>query len=281
MKLKMYTLLLSMILAILTSGCSSKSKEASDPMGESRVYFTAQYLDKDLNGDQIADPISIECKKHVYNYLNDYKITVELGKKDLTYKGSAANLNSGINFWPKYPDEGYQYFYLTADGPSDDPSAIIFELDKKGIRMIIEAYGIIKEFDMDGKLYTDYSRTQDKYKQLLSYYDLKKGNAVFIPKEQLVGKPLEYDHRLILFNDVKSKSRSFMSNVYSESDEDLKSTLSSYAKGEVAKVIEPHEKLTIMDIDRGDSGNHIINVRIKVRCGDGTIGWLEWMNGGD
>ncbi len=281
MKLKVYFLLLTMVSAILLSGCSSKSKEVSDQMPESTVYFTAKYLDKDLNGDQIADPISIECKKHSYNHLNDYKITVKSGTKEHTYSGSTDNLNSGINFWPGGLDGVCEYFYLTAEGPSADPCAIFFRLDKDGVKKIMDVYGIIKEIGPESKVYTDYSTTQDKYKQLLSYYDLKKGQVVFIPKTDLIGKPLEYDHTLILFNEVESQHRSFMSNVYLEKEEDINKILSMYSKDDVAKVIKPHEKLAIMDIDRGPKDNYISNVRIKVRCTDGSEGWLEWMNGGD
>lgn len=72
-----------------------------------------------------------------------------------------------------------------------------------------------------------------------------------------------------------------MSNVYLEKEEDINKILSMYSKDDVAKVIKPHEKLAIMDIDRGPKDNYISNVRIKVRCTDGSEGWLEWMNGGD
>lgn len=207
---------------------------------------------------------------------NSFKISISSKGKEYNLEGYGAMLIPRIFFADFDDTDEHVDFYVYDDGLSADPATTIYRLTDEGIKELIGLQGHITSYDGKGRIFTDYSKTYDKYKQVLSYYELDKG-VVYVPKEELVGRPLEYDKKLILYNQTEDSYGTLMSDV------DVDYFIDQIDKKYIAKVTEPNEALKIVDIDNSFQKMHegVINIRIKVETPDGKQGWLEWMNGGD
>lgn len=305
MKKNSLVVLLCIALALGTIGCSNESKistkktktaatnnsQISPSKNQQEVTFK-----RDINKDGAEENIKVIFKCEVQEKgLNDaipiraqsYEIDVTSGDKHYTYEAKdVCNVIPEVKFADFDTKDKYIEFYINSEGPSDDPSSAIFRFDNNDIKKICDTVGYIKEYDREGKIYTDFSKTYDKYAVALSYYDINKGKVQYLNKNNLIGKKLQYDNSLILFTDYTDKSKYYKSYIDDNSGkEEIQKVISNYSKDSIVKVCDPNEVLTITDIDNTYHGlfkeGKERNIRVKVKTSDGKEGWLEWLNGGD
>lgn len=307
MKKRSLTILLCIVITAGLAGCSNESKE--DP--EKATITTAKIITpsttmknnnqelnfkRDLDKDGIEEGIKIIFKfgnegssteEVDMGKVKTYEIIITSGDKQYTYEAkNETNVIPQVKFADFDTKDKYIEFYINSEGPSDDHSSAIYKFDNNNIKKIYDTVGYIKEYDREGKIYTEFSKTCDKYAITLSYYDINKGKVEFINKESLKGRKLQYDNSLILFTDSAYKSNHLISGLYdSMGKEEINKIISSYDKDSIVKVCEPNEVLTIIDIDNTYHSTfkegRERNIRIKVRISDGKEGWLEWLNSGD
>ncbi|KYH33288.1 hypothetical protein CLTEP_21460 [Clostridium tepidiprofundi DSM 19306] len=263
-----------------TTKFSNKKRKSYDDLNYKR----------DLNKDGTKEEISIIFKHMENNSMQNYTITINTkGKKYTFKKDDIYNVFPKINFADFDINDKYIEFYIESDGPSDDPNSTIYRFDND-IKEICNIPGTIVSYDGFGKIYTTYSKTNDKYKVLLSYYDINEKKFVFNDKNNLIGKNLQYNNSLILFTDSADTSgvnkvicNSIIDNNMQKKE--IQKLLDRYNKETIVKVCKPNEILTIVDIDNTYHGNfkngNPKNIRIKVRTNDNKEGWLDWLNGGD
>ena len=239
--------------------------------------------EKDLNNDGIKEKINIlfKYRENENNDIQSYAITIESKNKKYTFeKNEMYNVISKINFADFNTNDKYIEFYIESDGPSDDPDSAVYRFDND-IKEICNISGTIDDYDGLGKIYTSYSRTNDKYRVLLSYYDINKKSLIFNSKGNIIGKKLQYNNPLILFTDSADIAGSNEINCESLISNDIKKDemqdiLNKYNKKTIVKVCDPNEILTILDIDNTYHGNFKNgierNIRIKVKTIDNKEG---------
>ena len=287
-------------LTLCITGCSSeikgKSKESKAAItngssGNTDVKNSDQELcfKRDLNKDGVEENIKVifKSKEAISERAQSYVIIINTGDKKYTYEAeSESNVIPGVNFSDFDTKDKYIEFYISSEGPSGDPSSSIYRFDNSGIKKLCDTVGHIKEYDREGKIYTEFSKTNDKYTVTLSCYDINKGKIEFVDKKNLVGKKLQYDNSVILFTDSAFKNRLSVSYLNdNDGKEEKDRIISNYERDSIVKVCEANEILTIVDIDityggifKDGTGR---NIRIKVKTSEGKEGWLEWLNGGD
>lgn len=288
-------ILVCLILAI--TGCSSRQKpndyakaagiDTSNPI-TFKLINESNYK-RDLDNDGVEEKIKFAFYKKQGANTNDeyYTISVTSGSRQYSYKSDTNyNISTNVNFVDFNTKDRLIEFYINSEGPSDDPSSAIFRFDKSGIKKVWDTAGYITEYDREGKVYTDFSKTHDKYRVTLSYYDIGKGSLVFADKNYLIGKKLQFDNSLILFTDIADKNNLCQSYVNdNQGIEGINKILASYKKENIVKVCKPNEELIIADIDNTYHGKFKYgnqrNIRIKVKTWDGKEGWLDWLNNGD
>lgn len=280
-------------------GCSNDSKVTTKNISESivvKIPNQEQIYKRDLNKDSVEEIIKVifkyenqgpNTKKEAPLKVNGYGITVTNGGKEYTWEeNSISNLIPIVEFADFDTSDKYIEFYIDSDGPSDDPGSAVYRFDDNGIIKICDTVGYIKEYDRVGKIYTDFSKTCEKYGVTLSYYDISKKCVEFINKSSLIGSKLQYDISLILFAD-SADLNSFCNSTIEDNlgKEEINKIVSSYNKDNIIKVCEPNEVLTIIDIDNTHHGMFMEgrerNIRIKVKTPEGKEGWLDCLNGGD
>lgn len=310
MKEKSLTVLLSIALTLSITGCSNErqvdaektktestssirtTKNSTDSVSSKKNDTELTYR-RDLNRDGIEEIIKVIFKYDTAGggmpeKAQSYDIYISSGDKQYTYEAKAeSNVNSDTIYFTDFETkDNYIEFYINSEGPSDDNMSAIYRFDGDGIKRVCDTVGYIREYDREGKIYTEFSKTHDKYAVTLSYYDINKGKVQFLSKSSLIGKKLQYDNSLILFTDNTNKSKSYKSYIDDNSGkEEVQKVISIYNKDSIVKVCEPNEVLTITDIDNTYHGlfkeGRERNIRIKVKASDGKEGWLEWLNGGD
>lgn len=305
MKKKSLAVLLCIALTLGTIGCSNGSKintektktattnnsQISSSKNEQEVTFK-----RDINKNGVEENIKVIFKCEVQEKgLKDaipiraqsYEIHVTSGDKHYTYEAKdISNVIPDVKFTDFDTKDNYIEFYINSEGQSDDNNSAIYRFDGNNIKKICDTAGFISEYDREGKIYSEYSKTHDKYAVTLSYYDINKGKVQFLNKNSLIGKKLQYDNSLILFTDYTDKSKSYKSYIDDNSGkEEVQKVISNYSKYSIVKVCDPNEVLTITDIDNTYHGlfkeGKERNIRVKVKASDGKEGWLEWLNGGD
>jgi DNA gyrase/topoisomerase IV subunit A len=240
-----------------------------------------QSIEKDINNDGAKEKISVLFEGNEENYLDNYIITVSSKGKDYKIKGEETNLNSGLFFADFNIDDNFTEFYITSNGPSDDPRTSIFRFNGDSIVEIMKLEAFITSYNGNGKIYTEFSKTNDKNKILISYYELGKG-VVHPDKKDVIGSYLQYDSNFKLFKTGKEG----MSGIAIKDDEDLNKFIAEQTdKDQIVKVTKRNEKLRIVDVDYEAYSRFnvetIRNIPIKVEAEDGKQGWLMWLNGGD
>jgi hypothetical protein len=248
---------------------------------------TVQTFEKDINNDAQKEIIKVVFNNNLAESSCKYTVTVTSGGKDYTISDETDNPLSNIYFADFNVKDNLYEFYFEQDGASDDPVTNIFMFDKVLKKDTID--GFITSYDGAGRVLTEFSRTNDKNRLLLSYYQVGQG-IILQPKNLLIGKYLQYDSKLILFNTVQDdsdKEASFMSLAGSElSDDQLIQFIDrNYTKDQIAGIAKENEKLKVVDVDYDSydrlSDPFMRNVPIKVQKEDGKKGWLVWMNLGD
>lgn len=309
MKTRSLAFLLCIAITVALTGCSNENRKDAE---NAKITTTAAKITnestimknnnqeltfkRDLDKDGIEEGIKIifkfgndgsAAKEDVMEKANTYEIIISSGDKQYTYEAKdGTNVIPQVRFADFDTTDKYIEFYINSDGPSDDPSSAIYRFDKNCIKKIYDTAGYIKEYDREGKIYTEFSKTCDKYAIILSYYDINKGKVEFIDKESLKGRKLEYGNSLILFTDSAYKNKHLVSVLYDTmAKEEVNKIIASYDKDSIAKVCKPNEVLTIIGIDNTyhntfKEGKER-NIRINVRTSDGKEGWLEWLNAGD
>lgn len=247
-----------------------------------------QVYKRDLNNDGIEETIKITFQYEKDGIQNQkYLISIISSDKEYTFEEKdVIGIVPKVSFSDFNIKDKYIEFYINSEGQSDDPSSAIFRFDGNEIKKIYDTVGYIEKYDGEGKIYTDYSRTNDKFSVLLSYYDIVTGKVVYNDKNNLVGKTLQYDNSLILFSDSPNVDGAFESYVDdSIGKEEIQKIISKFKKEDIVKVCNPNEILTIVDIDNTNYGmfkeGNPRNIRIKVKTSEGKEGWLHWLNGGD
>jgi hypothetical protein len=292
---KLIAIILCSIIAVTGCSCSQKpsdnARTVTKSVSKSSNFKVSQELNykRDLDSDGVEEIINFIFYEKQGSNTHDqyYNISITSGPKQYSYKSDTNyNISTNVNFADLDTNDRFTEFYVNSEGPSDDPGSAIYRLDKGGIRKICDTAGYITEYDRGGKVYTNFSRTQDKYGVDLSYYDIRKGSLVFADKRSLIGKKLQYDNSLILFTDMADKNKLCVSYVNdNQGIEEVNKTLANYNKDSIIKLCKPNEKLTITDIDNTYHGmfkdGNPRNIRIKVKAPDGKEGWLDWLNGGD
>lgn len=292
---KLITIILCLIIA--AAGCSSRQKTndhinkvtAKVSNSDTLKVTNESTYKRDLDNDGVEEMIKFTFYETQDSNIHEqyYTITITSGPKHYTYKSdNDNNISNYVHFADFDTKDKSVEFYINSEGPSDDPSSSIYRFDKKGIRKVCITAGYVTEYDREGKIYTDYSKTHDKYGVLLSYYDIRKGSLVFAEKHSLIGKKLQFDNSLILFTDSADKKWHCESYVNdNQGMEEINKRLAGLDKENVAKICRPNEELIITDIDSTYHGMFKVgnpkNIRIKVKTPDGKEGWLDWLNGGD
>jgi hypothetical protein len=307
MKKRSLIIFLCIAITIGLTGCSNESKGDTKEVKPTTAKITTQsttmkntdqelIFKRDLDKNGIEEGIKIIFKfgnegsvtnEVVMKKAKTYEIIITSGDKQYTYEAKYEdNVIPEATFADFNTKDKYIEFYVNSEGPSGDPSSAIYRFDNNSIKKIYNTVGHIKEYDREGKIYTEFSKTCDKYAVTLNYYNINKGKVEFINKESLKGRKLQYDNSLILFTDSAYKNNHLVSGLYdSMGKEDINKIVSSYDKDIIVKVCEPNEVLTIIDTDNTyhstfKEGNER-NIRIKVTTSDSKEGWLEWLNGGD
>lgn len=155
------------------------------------------HFEKDINGDGIKETITASFEDNQ----NIYKISIDCNGKEYHFEGSGAYVTSKLFFADFDDRDQYIEFYVLDDGMSSDPTTIIYRLASEGIEKIMELDGCVSAYNGKGRIYTEFCKTYDKYKQVLAYYELDKG-VFYATKEDLAGRPLEYDYRLVIYKDM-------------------------------------------------------------------------------
>ncbi|KYH33285.1 hypothetical protein CLTEP_21430 [Clostridium tepidiprofundi DSM 19306] len=241
----------------------------------------------DLNNDGIKENINILFKKDPlnpsFNSWHEYDFTINSNGKKYTFKDTESNLYANLFFADFDVNDNTTEFYLTSAGPSDDPTTTIFQLSENGIKKILTLQGFITGYDGKGNIYTDFSFTNDKNQILLSYYNLKKG-VQHPNNNEIIGKYLQYDYRLMLFKTQHGQYgipgiSPIGDSYYEENKEYLTKKVED---GELVKITDINEPLKIIYVYYDESSPESIwNLPIRVETKDGLRGWLLYLNGGD
>lgn len=311
MKSKSSAAALCVILALTITGCSTRQKSNIDDvksetqnalhLSTSKANERSTGISKldqeltfkrDLNKDDAEEIIKV-----TFNYdsqssgtnekAQNYTILITSGSKQYSYESNGVNnVIPAVHFADFDINDNYIEFYINSEGPSDDPSSAIYRFDKNGIKKLRDTSGYITEYDGEGKIYTNFSKTSDKHSVVLSYYDIRKGSLSFVDKRNLMGRKLQFDNSLILFTDSADENgycKSYVDD--NQGAEGINKVLASYDKDSIVKLSKPNEELKIVDIDNTYHGmfkeGRPRNIRIKVKAPDGKEGWLDWLNGGD
>jgi YARHG domain-containing protein len=230
--------------------------------------------EKDLNNDGFKENINISFKKDSESYSwEEYTFTINSNGKKYTLSGTEEHLYLNLFFADFDTKDNNIEFYITSDGPSGDPTTIMYQLSENGIKEILKLDGHITNYDGKGNIYTFYNFTNDKNQVLLSYYNLKK-DIQYPNGDEIIGKYLQYDYHLILY---KSRNVRFSLNYYNEDDK--QSITKKLQNGDIIKITDINEPLKIVYMDNLDY-DQVINIPIKVETKDGLTGWLLYPNGG-
>lgn len=269
---------------------NEKASSTTELTNKKKKSYDELNYEKDLNNDGIREKINILFKYRENDDIQNYIITIKSKNKKYTFeKDEMYNIVPKIDFADFNINDKYVEFYIESDGPSDDPNFTVYRFDND-IKEICNISGAIDNYDGLGKIYTSYSRTHDKYKVLLSYYNINKKTLIFNSRSNIIGKKLQYNNSLILFTDSADIAGSNKINCESVISNDIKkdeiqNILDKYNKETIVKICNPNEILKIVDIDNTYHGNFKDgierNIRIKVKTNDNKKGWLDWLNGGD
>lgn len=235
-----------------------------------------RYYEKDINMDGTKEIIEVSFGEEK----SSFYISISCNGKKFNYEGFGCIITDELYFADFDHRDNYVEFYILDEGPSDDPRTNIFRLTGEGIKQILELDGYLTEYDGKGKIYTEFSKTYDKHKQLLAHYELDKG-VVYASKEDLQGKTLEYDIKLVIHKESLERTTHNTRSVFDFRDSEVNEWIKSW--GDSVRVTEPGEKLKILDIDNSDVREYgkVRNIAIKVETTDGVQGWIGWLNGGD
>jgi hypothetical protein len=259
-----------------TTSTTEVSSETETTEEESKEESIDKRFEKDINMDGTKEIIDIAFGKEK----SSFNISVNNNGKKFTYEGYGCVITDELYFADLDDGDEYVEFYILDEGLSYDPTTYVFRLTGEGIKQIMELDGYLTGYDGKGKMYTEFSRTADKHKQLLAYYELDKG-VVYASKEDLYGKSLEYDITLVIHKEPLESTARNSRSIFDPEDEQLK----IWAKSSDAsvRITEPGEKLKILDIDNSNAKEYgkIRNIPIKVETTDGVQGWIGWLNGGD
>jgi hypothetical protein len=266
---------------IATNGTKVSTSEINNSKPDTEMTYK-----RDLNKDGVEETIKIIFQYEKPGTLKKYSIIITSDSRQYTYEAEDDNIIANVKFADFDTKDKYIEFYINDDGPSGDPSSKIYRFDNGEIKKICATSGYIKEYNGEGQIYTDFSKTNDKFGVVLSYYDINKVKEVFSNKTDLIGKKLQYDNSLILFTDLAYKEGSCQSYIDDNfGKENVQKIIAGYNKDTIVKVCEPNEALEIVDVDNTYHGlfkdGITRNIRIKVKTSDGKEGWLDWLNGGD
>ncbi|MBC8059458.1 MAG: hypothetical protein H7Y18_02205 [Clostridiaceae bacterium] len=277
MNKRIIRLVFVLVIIITLPGCGLNKSDSNSKTEDKKE--NKQSIEKDINNDGVKEKISISFESIKNNSLDDYTITINSKGKEYKIKDEESNVNPDIVFADFNTEDNFIEFYVTAEGPSGDPSTTIFQFIGDSIKKVMKLQGYITSYSGKGKILTDFSKTNDKNKILLSYYELGKG-VIHPDKKEIIGSYLQYDSRFILFKTDKEG----MSYIDTKDDEELNKLIAEREdKEQVVKVTNKNEKLKIVDVDYEaySQENNVINIPIKVQGEDGKEGWLMWLNGGD
>ncbi len=258
---------------------NEKWKKVNDFSIEEQKEYNKS-IEKDINGDGIQETIKVVLKE------DNYKLTISSAGKDYVVNGNLESIQNKLYMADFDVNDKFKELYINYDGPSSDPGVVIFRFTGNKIQKINELEGYIDSYDGKGKIYSEFSRTNDQNRVVISYYELGKGQAT-PPRSEIINKYLQYDSRLILFNNIKDDSHlTFMSmSGITDINELQKYIGEHYTKAQIAKITNLNEKLQIIDIDydaySSTGEKYIRNIPIKVKASDGKQGWIVWPNGGD
>ncbi|HEY5560980.1 MAG TPA: YARHG domain-containing protein [Clostridiaceae bacterium] len=232
-------------------------------------------VEKDINNDGVTEKISCTFVSSTDNSSDDYTITVNFKGTDYKIQGIEENVNTELFFADFNAADNSTEFYITSQGPSDDPGATIFSFTGDSIKKDMTLAGSIISYDGKGRIYTDFSKTSDINKIVLSYYEIGKG-LVYPDKIYTIGKYLQYPLNYKLL-----KTEQGMSYIYDADGKDYNALSALYNSSDIVKVTNVNEKLKIVDVDCNLMKDIVRNIPIKVEGEDGKTGWLMWLNGGD
>ena len=262
---------------------SELEKASKDNTKGSIIAEMSYYIDLNLDGKKDKISITFENMDNgnsIYNLIaSGYTIEIVEGKNTFNLTEENVNVsNLRIGFIEM---NSKIYFYVNDDGPSDDFQTLLYELKENGIEKLEPIIGHIENHD-DKVIYTKFSKINDKYSKILSYYDIENGN-IFVDKEMLIGEKIEFPYAKALFKNPSDVSNANGANLsYEELEEYLKSCGSDKL---VEKIVQANEELIMVDIDTTFGGlldgKSTRNINIKVKTNDGVEGWLSNMNGGD
>lgn len=253
----------------------------------SKIYMEKnQYqeiIKKDINFDGKDETLTATFTKD--NEFAKYEIEVDSDGKSYKINGDCGvNITPNLYFADFCFNDNYINFYINYTIEDDYHCTTIFQFNKDGIKKLFDLQGYLESYDGNKKIYSELSKTTDKNKIPISYYELGKGVA-YPPKNSIVGNYLEYEKKLLIFNDINDKNSgntSFMSLLGNDDD----NWKNYYKEGQVVTITKPNEKLKILDIDykaynyTNNSDPIVRNIPIKVQTEDGKQGWLVWINGG-
>lgn len=250
------------------------------------------YMEKNQYQEIIKKDINLDGKDETltatFTRDNDFtKYEIEVNSNGKSYK---INGDCGVNITPNlyFADfcfsDNYINFYINYTIEDDYHCTTIFQFNEDGIKKLLDLQGYLESYDGNKKIYSELSKTTDKNKIPISYYELGKGVAYPL-KSSTIGKYIQYEKKLLIFNDIcdkNSRNYSFMSLLGNDDD----NWRNYYKEGQVIAITKPNEKLKILDIDYeaysdiDGSERRVRNIPIEVQTEDGKQGWLVWINGG-
>ena len=159
-----------------TTTSTAKITTQSPPMKNNNQELTFK---RDLDKDGIEEAIMIifkfenegsVTKAVVMQKAKAYEIIITSGDKKCTYEAkNEDNVVPQVNFADFDTKDKYIEFYINSEGASGDPSSAVYRFDNNCIKKIYNTAGFINEYDREGKIYTEFSKTSDKYAITLSY----------------------------------------------------------------------------------------------------------------
>ena len=283
-------ILLSILLGTTLVACSNESKVINSPQQKVQAVTNANNnnyelnFTRDLNNNGTEESMKVTFNNNGDNKITSYNIVITSGDKSYSYEEkNEFNIIPQVKFADFDTRDDYVEFYINWEGESDNPISSIYRFDGSSIKKVLTTVGFVRDYDREGRIYTDFSKTNDKYAVTLSYYDINKAKVQYVDKSILKGKKLQFDNSLILFSDSYIDGKSYLDDNSGKAS--MNKTIEGYSKEAIVKVCKPNEKLTIIDVDNTNNGNFKEgkerNIRIKVRTEDNKEGWLQWLNGGD
>lgn len=259
-----------------TEAVTKEITEEDKNENELKIDGINQHFEKDINMDGTKEIIDISFGKEK----SSFYISINCNGKKFNYEGFGCIITDELYIADLDDRDKYVEFYILDEGPSDDPRTYIFRLTGEGIKQIMELDGYLSKYDGKGKMYTEFCKTYDKYKQVLAHYDLDKG-VIYASKEELQGKTLEYDTKLVIHKEPLQSTAHNSRSIFDFDTSEVKEWVKEW--GDSVRVTEPGEKLKILDIDNSNVREYgkVRNIAIKVETTDGVQGWIGWLNGGD